>query len=238
MGKYLRPRRGNIDQALQENIVLLNSEIFLEFPEGAGIGKSPGRIIVGTGDDAYREKKNVTRNPDDFQPFITDPSLYVPIYSDSQPSEDYKYEDNDRGTSIISNMIEKVTKLPVMLGLIKNVLCRHTDNLKYDNYRLNQIENILADLSSINVIDIKTKTKNITGDNPNYLYIDADIDDGYEFLKWDQIIADNTNPGPSTLLFPVDNYNKTTRAYPLSGNYDYNKIYKCRYTIVKRPIND
>ena len=72
----------------------------------------------------------------------------------------------------------------------------------------------------------------------NYLYIDADIDDGYEFLKWDQVIANNTNPSTSTLLFPVDNYNKTTRAYPLSGTYDYNKTYKCRYTIVKRPTND
>ena len=234
MGKFLRPRRGNIDQALDENITLFKGEIFLEYPEATGVGKSPGRIIIGTGDDTYRQKKNVTRNPDDYQPFITDPSLYIPIYSDSSPSQDYHYEDNDRGTTILSYIIEHTTKLPVMLGLIKQVLCRHTDNLKNDNDRLNSIEDTIADLTDLNIIDIKTKTITLVGDNPNYLYLDAEIDSGYEFLKWDQVIEDNVNPSINNSLFPVDVYNKVTRAYPLSGSYDYDRNYKCRYTIVKR----
>ena len=234
MGKFLRPRRGNVNEAIYENITLYRGEIFLEYPEGAGVGKSPGRIIIGTGDDTYSQKKNVTRNPDDYQPFITDPSLYVPIYSDSHVSENYSYEDTDRGASILENIIAGVTKLPVMLGLIKSVLCRHTDNLRYDNDRICTIESTMATLSGINVLDIKTKTITLTGDNPNYLYMNAVIDSGYEFLKWDQVIASGSNPSSTTILFPLDVYNKTTRAYPLSSTYDYTRTYKCSYTLVKR----
>ena len=233
MGKFFRPRRGNINEALYTNITLLQGEMFFEYPEGAGVGKSPGRIIIGTGDDAYNKKKNVTRNPDDYQPFITDPAIYVPIYSDSSPSVDYRYDDTDRGTTIIGNMIEHVTKLPVLLGLIKSVLCRHTDNLKYDNERITTLEGTVARVESVNVLDIKKKTITVRGDNASYLYINATIDSGYEFLKWDEIVAEGLNPNLNNILFPVDPHNKTTRAYCL-GTFDYNRNYTCYYTLIKR----
>ena len=233
MGRFLKPRRGNINEAVYENITLLKGEMFLEYPEGAGVGKSPGRIIIGTGDDSYNKKKNVTRNPDDYQPFITDPAIYIPIYSDSSPSQNYSYEDTDRGASIIGNIIEEVTKLPVMLGLIKSVLCRHTDNLRYDNDRICTIENTMARVDSVNILDVKKKSITARADQSSYLYLDATVDSGYEFFKWDQIIAEGLNPNINNLLFPVDPHNKTTRAYCL-GTFDYSKNYTCYYTIIKR----
>ena len=144
MGKYLRPRRGNENEAVQANIRLLEGEIFIEYPEGRGMGKSPGRIIIGNGVDTYNQKVNSTTETDTFQPFITDPSLYKPIFEDSGTKPDYKYDDTDRGTSIIARMVNGIKSIPELIGLIKKTLCEHTDNLKYDDYRIKEIINNLV----------------------------------------------------------------------------------------------
>lgn len=238
MGKFLRPRRGNVNEAVYENIVLYKGEILLEYPEGRGVGKSPGRIIIGTGDDPYNRKKDVTNNPDDYQPFITDPSIYVPIFSDSSPSTEYDYEDNDRGATLLGSIISGVTKLPVLIGFIKKILCRHTDNLRYDNDRIKALEQAIANINNLNVIDIKTKFIVVHGTYPNYLYINADVDDGYEFLKWDQICVENASPISRNVLVPLEPYRKSTNAYPISGSFDYTKSYICYYTMIKRPTNN
>ena len=166
MGKYLRPRRGNENLAVRENIKLLEGEIFLEYPEGRGIGKSPGRIIIGNNNDTYNQKVNSTTETNVFQPFITDPSIYVPLYDDSAPQPDYKYDDTDRGGSIINNIIEGVRKLPEIIGAIKKVLSEHTDNLRYDDYRIKELqENLIqtkADLTDYinNKVNTATSTLN------------------------------------------------------------------------------
>ena len=234
MGKFLRPRRGNIDEATSENITLYRGEIFLEYPEGRGVGKSPGRIIVGTGDDTYNQKEDITDDPTKYQPFITDPSIYSPIYNDSHPSDNYRYEDDDRGATLIGNMFNRYTKLPTMLGWIKKVLCRHTDNLRYDNERINALENTVI---RTNILDIQTRSITIRTTSPGttYINIDAEIDEGYEFLKWDQVVLD-TNSFQSTdvILYPKNPHESSTRAYVLSGYVNTTRAYLAYYTIIKR----
>lgn len=237
MGKFLRPRRGNINEAVTEDITLYKGEIFLEYPEGRGIGKSPGRIIIGTGDDSYRQKENITDDPTIYQPFITDPSIYSPIYNDSKPSEDYRYDDDDRGASIISNMINRATKLPAMLGWIKKVLCKHTDNLRYDNERIKNLEQatILTD-----ILDIKTKSIIIDPPhNQSYMDISAEVDEGYEFFKWEQIACRAQPQRYFTYaeypLIIFDSFTQDTRAYNLTNLPIEDAIpYEFRYTIIKR----
>ena len=145
MGKYLRPRRGNENEAIDANIKLWKGEIFMEYPEGRGIGKSAGRIVIGNGEDTYSEKVNVTTDPHVFQPFITDPSIYVPLHEDSAPEQDYKYDDEDRGTTIAGRWITGVRALPTIIGYIKGILCEHIDNLKYDDYRIKLLRSNVDD---------------------------------------------------------------------------------------------
>ncbi len=149
MGKYLRPRRGYENEAKEANIKLLNGEIFMEYPDGVGIGKSAGRLIVGNGNDNYSEKVNNSTEAYDFKPFITDPSLYQPLFEDSAPSAFWEYDDEDRGATIIDKIKMSISTLPEIIGNIKATLCEHTDNLRYDNKR------IMENASSINTLDNK-----------------------------------------------------------------------------------
>ena len=156
MGKYLRPRRGNENEAIRANIKLWNGEVFFEYPEGRGIGKSPGRIIIGNGNDTYQEKENVTDDPTKFQPFITDPSIYAPLHNDFIPKEDYKYDDEDRGTTVIGRWLVGFRKLPEILGYIKEILCEHIDNLKYDDYRIKDLNSTFVETTNKFNGDIST----------------------------------------------------------------------------------
>ena len=156
MGKYLRPRRGNENEAIRANIKLWNGEVFFEYPEGRGIGKSPGRIIIGNGNDTYQEKENVTNDPAKFQPFITDPSIYIPLHDDFVPKKDYKYDDEDRGTTVIGRWLVGFRKLPEILGYIKEILCEHIDNLKYDDYRIKILRSNVDD-NDHDIFDLYTK---------------------------------------------------------------------------------
>ena len=60
MSSYLRPRRGTSTNASGQNIKLQKGEIFMEFPNGSTIGKSPGRIIIGDGSSSYSALKSVS----------------------------------------------------------------------------------------------------------------------------------------------------------------------------------
>jgi hypothetical protein len=160
MGKYLRPRRGNKNDAYEEDIVLLKGEIFLEYPEGKGIGKSAGRIIIGDGDSSYKELKDAPEEPTDFQAFITDPSMYIPVYYDSKPSTDYDYDDTDRGVTTIGEMVNAKLKLSEVISKVKKVLCEHTDNLRFDNDRIVDLIESTAKLDNkINAATYSLDTK-------------------------------------------------------------------------------
>lgn len=230
MGKYLRPRRGNEDVATAANIKLLDGEIFLEFPEGKGFGKSAGRIIVGNGNDTYNEKVNSSTAPGTFKPFITDPSLYQPIYDDSSTKEDYRYEDSDRGTSLLANMINAVRNLPQCIGLIKKILCRHTDNLKYDNERLNALEakGMRADILDMQVVEVQVTPSGFVSE----LQVVAPYIEGWDFFMWNNVSTKNKASNPVYFDNPTA---ATTfiRSY-MGQSIQYNVKHYCYAIFVKR----
>lgn len=232
MGKYLRPRRGNEDEALRHNIKLWNGEMFLEYPEGRGIGKSAGRIVIGNGNDTYTEKENVTDDPTKFQPFITDPSIYVPLYQDSLPKENYKYEDDDRGTSVFSRWLTGIRSLPEIIGYIREILCEHTDNLKYDNYRIIRLEENAGYTAKILDIKIVSKTVTPTG-YPSTIQLAGDYIDGFEFSHWINVSADGRTSNP---VYIKDSTAQTTYICPFNGSL--NPIpYRCFAMYVKKNNN-
>ena len=229
LGRYLRPRRGNENAATEANIKLWEGEIFLEYPKDRGIGRSPGRIIIGNGNDVYTEKENVTDDPSKFQPFITDPSLYVPLYEESEPKENYKYEDEDRGTSIFTRWVIGIKSLPETIGYIRKILCEHTDNLKYDNYRINRLE---EGGSLANVADIRIVKKVVTpaGYNSSIRLDGDDIGEGYEFSHWINVSADGRTSNP---VYIQDTTNINTYIYTFNGTF--NPIpYVCSAMYIKK----
>lgn len=132
MAKYLKPRRGAKDIARSQNFILYNGEMFLEFPNG-NIGKEPGRVVIGDGNSSYT-KLNYTANNtnNEFQPFITDPSIYVPRFNNTTctPESDVFYSYNAATTAIekIGNGSTAGEKLPDVIGAIKESLCKINEN--------------------------------------------------------------------------------------------------------------
>jgi hypothetical protein len=131
MAKYLRPKRGSKDIAHTQNFVLRPGELFMEFPEGM-IGKEPGRIVIGDGATSYDHIEYATTTTNKFQPFITDPSIYVPRFENSNPqTNNYTF---DAGTTEINNIGNGSTagaKLPKIIGSIKGALVKHANSLNY-----------------------------------------------------------------------------------------------------------
>ncbi len=231
MGKYLRPRRGNENEAVDANIKLLNGEIFIEYPEGKGIGKSAGRIVIGNGEDTYAEKVNNSTVAEDFKPFITDPSLYQPIFEDSIPKSDYKYDDEDRGGNIISQMVVGIKLLPELIGYIKKILCEHTDNLRYDNYRINRLEDNGGLFA--NVLDIQIQVVQVTPPGfPVTSQLNGPYIEGYEFSHWINISADGRT---SNNVYIKDSTSQSTFICAFNGTL--NPIpYKCYAMYIKRKL--
>lgn len=228
MGRYLRPRRTNEDKALEKNIKLLDGEIIMEYPEGRGIGKSPGRIIIGNGNNTYLEKVNATTETSDFQPFITDPSLYSPIFKDSAPKQDYDYDDDDNGTFKINNMKPGIRKLPEIIGLIKETLCEHTDNIKNINDKLRTV-------SSLNVFDMKIVTVTVTPSayQSSIQIVAPDEGPDWKFLTWTNFTTENR---ASTPAYFHDPESPTTFLRSFSGSgYTLQAAvpYKCKCIFVK-----
>ena len=229
MGRYLRPRRGYKNAAVSEDILLLNGEIFLEFPEGRGIGKTPGKIIIGDGESKYSEKVDNSNDPNDFQAFITDPQIYVPIFIDSEPASNYKYHDEDRGTTLLNTISSGSKTLPELIGIVKRILCEHTDNLKYDNYRIEQLESQqLIGVRDIKVCYIEivvdyipwTEAINVIADN---------IPEGYTFLKWDSVVSiDGAN---QSYIENIESNPARLRSY---SAFRYDDAYRCYYLAIKK----
>lgn len=230
MGKYLRPRRGNENDAFDVNIKLLNGEMFLEYPEGVGIGKGPGRIVIGNGNDTYREKSNASTIPGIFKPFITDPSLYIPIYDDTTTKENYKYEDDDRGKTILEKIKMSMINLPQTIGFIKEALCRHTDNLRYDNYRLNRLEakGLSTDILDIQVVEVQVTPSGFVSE----LQVVAPYIEGWDFFMWNNVSTKNKASNPVYFDNPTA---ATTflRSY-IGQTMQYNVPHYCYALFVKR----
>lgn len=237
MGKFLRPRRGHETESIDENILLKEGEIFLEYPDDGGVGKSPGRIIIGSGSDRYNQKENASTESNVFKPFITDPQIYTPVYRDSNPSEEYRYDDGDRGAITLSNIIMGRLKLPVIIGMMKEVLCRHTDNLRYDNDRLNALE---EKIGNSDILDMKVGYVDVDMEgavvSSKQLSLNT-IESGYEFLKWESV---GTLNGITTEPVFIENISlQSTYIRTFSGKYlNYLATYRCYYTIVKRNPHD
>lgn len=235
MGKYLRPRRGNENDAIRANVRLLNGEIFMEYPEGKGMGKSPGRLIIGNGDDTYAEKVNNSTIPEDFKPFITDPSLYQPSFNDSSPREDYKYDDEDRGTTIIGRMLNGIRTLPEFIGYIKKVLCEHTDNLKYDDYRIKQLEENGGYFA--NILDMKVEVVEVSVQGyPTTKQFSGPYINDYDFLYWINVSPGTRDSGP-VYIEEIDKQTTFLRAYN-AGATLYPITYKCYAMYVRRKSNN
>lgn len=232
MGKHLRPRRGNENNAIAENLLLLEGEVFFEYPEGRGLGKSPGRIIIGNGNDKYSEKNNSTTNTYEYQPFITDPQIYVPQFDDSSPKDNFEYDDEDRGTiNLKKNFLVGIRTLPDIIGIIKEVLCRHTDNLKYDDKRIKSLE---EKTTKTDILDIKVCSVTVSPDSfvPTIELKARNIPEGYDFFKWDLVTTYGATSSPCYIDDPISK-NTYLRSYT-GTNLQFNVQYTCFFTAVKR----
>jgi len=130
MAKYLRPRRGSKANAVAQKIALKKGEMFLEFPNSE-IGKGPGRLIIGDGATSYQNMNYATTATNVFRPFITDPEIYIPRFTNTNAStSDYTI---DSGTEAINNIgngsNSSTTTLPFIIGCIKEALCKHADSI-------------------------------------------------------------------------------------------------------------
>lgn len=244
MSKRLRPRRGAEDAAVQEDILLEEGELFMEFQSDRGEGFGPGRLIVGNGTSRYNEKSNVTDSPSEFQPFITDPQIYVPLYDDTEPQpqdpEKYGYEDSDRGfTKLKEDLLMGIRKLPETIGIIKEVLCRHTDNLRYDNDRIIQLQ---EQVKSSNILDIQPMQFSYHN-SAMVRYFDVSVSgigfpDGYEFYRWETIATPDPSSAAPYLEYRLGFVDKPflpeTRVYCTNRYFPTNMVYNFTYYIIKK----
>jgi hypothetical protein len=162
MAKYLRPRRGSQANAIAQKILLKKGEMFLEFPKSE-IGKGPGRLVIGDGATQYQNMNYATTATNVFRPFITDPEIFIPRFTNTEPSSS-KWS-VDAGTAAIAKMgngsSTSTVTLPTIIGAIKETLCKHADSntklnndlgdvdIKFDQYD-EDITNITGDISDIN----------------------------------------------------------------------------------------
>ena len=143
MAKYYFPKRGKRDLAESQDIILKKGEMFVEIPQGTTMGHTPGKIVIGDGGTNYSSIKDATTSSEDFQPLITDPSLYMPIFVDDfepSPIPEYRSAEFILKDEITS---DGTTKLPAELSGIKKALWYHQESIDY-NYH-NGIKNIVSD---------------------------------------------------------------------------------------------
>lgn len=143
MANYLRPKRGSQYNAKEQNLGLKKGEIFLEFPEGR-MGREPGRIVIGDGSTSYSDMKYATTSTNEFQPFITDPSIYVPRFENTVPASTSSATFDWNSTTKAINEIgsgavteENKITLPKSIGAIKksvslllNGLAKHESDIE------------------------------------------------------------------------------------------------------------
>lgn len=134
MAKYLRPRRGSQANARSQNIKLQKGELFMEFPNGY-IGKEPGRIVVGcdgtTTYSALNHSSIAQPALNTYQPFITDPSIYIPKFTNTATST---------GSGSVTSAMSEINNigdgstastktLPNIIGSIKKSLIYHDNSI-------------------------------------------------------------------------------------------------------------
>ena len=151
MARYLRPRRGDTAIANEQNIKLFKGELFMEYPNG-NIGREPGRLVVGDGNSSFSNIDYAPGSTNSFQPFITDPNIFIPRFENSTPapaaSATHDFNASTVAINDIGNGSTVGKKLPDIIGAIKKTLCLHNNSiakLNRDiaalNERINQIEN-------------------------------------------------------------------------------------------------
>jgi hypothetical protein len=249
VSKKLRPRRGAESAAVRENILLEEGELFMEFQSDRGEGFGPGRLIVGNGNSRYTEKINNTDSPTDFQPFITDPQIYIPLFEDSNPQPQdkakYGYEDSDRGyTKLKDDFLVGIRSLPYIIGIIKNVLCRHTDNLRYDNDRITALEDKIKNSKILDIGHghIYIRFTNIVNRWP-ISENECDIPSGYTFYKWEKLVTPTTpstthTPTDYRIGFVKDEFDPDTMIFCGNGNFLYDESYRVTYYYIKENPED
>ena len=199
MAKTLYPFRGSQTAAHTKDIVLKSGELFLEFPNG-NFGQEPGRLIIGDGATSYSDINYASTVTNEFQPFITDPSLYVPRFDDSTVGEPnlatYNFnaatsafnEIGDGSASTVTNSI-----LPKTIGAIKKTLSLILNNISYlQNKKYDVQTNISLDTNKM-VIDDQAGSSTYTyGDinrrfvenNTTYGWNGSTIESLNEYLKY------------------------------------------------------
>ena len=137
---YLKPKRGSAINASSQNIGLKKGELFLEFPEGR-IGREPGRIVIGDGATSYEHISYHSTSTNQFQPFITDPSIYIPRFEDTVPTPEssaiYDWNITNNAITEIGNGSTSGNVLPRVIGSIKKSLVLLFNDLANINIRLN-----------------------------------------------------------------------------------------------------
>ena len=172
MAIYLKPRRGSKANAFNQNIGLRKGEIFLEYPEGR-IGREPGRIVIGDGATSYDHINYASTSTNEFQPFITDPSIYIPRFDNSTPTPQatalYDWNATTKAIDEIGNgSTVSTSKLPKAIGSIKKSLSLLLDNVaninrtKYTKY------------SNVNINDGGLTTENVSGSTTSQIIVSGD----------------------------------------------------------------
>ena len=164
MAKYLKPRRGTAANAVAQSIILKSGELFLEIPTGTTMGKTPGRIVIGDGVTSYNNINYASTVTTTFKPFITDPSLYTPIFNNSTyASSNWVVRDGNTAIDKIGNGNGTVN-LPSIVSAVKETLCKHNDSINALNSNISgyasSISNVNQDLQNTKV-KVTTNTNNI-----------------------------------------------------------------------------
>ena len=138
MAKFLLPRRGSKADATTQNVRLYRGEMFMEFPNG-NIGNEPGRIVVGNGNNYYSELSYASTTTGEFQPFITDPSIYVPRFDNTRkdpvvdPVSSYSDSLYKLNTMNDYGSTSSTVTLSDTIGNMKEVASLHNNNLRLFN---------------------------------------------------------------------------------------------------------
>lgn len=158
--KYLRPRRGSRETAINQGIILKRGEIFFEFPDG-GIGTGAGKIKMGNGILTYEEL-----------PYFLD--------LDSLDISSYKvtFKDNSATSNqTLLNTIKTGNSLSTIIGALKKLLTNLdnetflTGTLAANQTTLNIPSNISADdnvLVDVYTPGLKISPKSISFNNGTF----------------------------------------------------------------------
>jgi hypothetical protein len=102
----------------------------MEFPNGY-IGKEPGRLVIGDGATSYDSLNYATSATNVFQPFITDPSIYIPRFANTATST---------GSGSVNSGMASIEKmgngsststvtLPTIVSAVKEALVYHANSI-------------------------------------------------------------------------------------------------------------